>query len=152
MFSSCSEGEVYYRYHHIDKGRWERDSLQVFEIDSASLHPRRQYALSIELSTNNNYPYRDIWLHVAHNLVDTLFQRDTLHVAVADERGKWLGTGVGGLHQLSIPYIEEVRPVERDSTTGYRVVIEQYMDQNPLVGVEKIGLKVLEIERANIVP
>ncbi len=142
--ASCSHGEVYYRFHHIQYGKWHRDSSLLFTVDSAALQPGRAYGLFIELSFNNAYPYQDFWLRVEHNLVDPLFHADTLHVKVADELGKWLGSGVGGLHQLSVAYPYVVRPTARDSTTGYRVMVAHYMDDNPLKGVEKVGLKLVQ--------
>lgn len=142
--ASCSKGEMYYRYHHVQHGKWHRDSSLLFAIDPVALQPGRPYGLSIELSFNNAYPYQDLWLLVEHNLTTSPFHADTLHVKVADERGRWLGTGVGGLHQLSIAYPHVVRPTTRDSTTGYRVTVAHYMDDNPLKGVEKVGLKLVQ--------
>ena len=142
--ASCSKGEVYYRFHHLQHGKWHRDSSLLFAVDSTVLQPGKPFSLSIELSFNNSYPYQDFWLRVEHNLTDPFFRSDTLYVKVADERGRWLGSGVGGLHQLSIacPYV--VRPTARDSTTGYRVTMAHYMDDNPLKGVEKVGLKLVQ--------
>lgn len=142
--ASCSQGEVYYRFHHVQHGKWCRDSLFLFNVDSTSIQPGKPYNLSIELSFNNAYPYQDFWLRVEHNLtVDSAFHVDTLHVRVADELGRWIGSGVGGLHQLSIVYPYVVRPAVRDSTTGYRVTVAHYMDDNPLKGVEKVGIKLV---------
>lgn len=139
---SCTGNEVYYRYHHIDKGRWNRDSTLVFTIDSGKFLPGKQYSFTIELSSNRSYPYRDLWLGVGHNLTDTLFHVDTLRVMLMDEQGKWIGSGVGGLNQLSVRYLVNLSPVVRDSVTGYTVWIKQVMGDNPLHGVEKVGLKV----------
>lgn len=149
VLASCSDGEAYYRFYHLDSGRWHRDSLLVFVIDSATLQPDKQYDLSIELSTNQGYPYQDLWLRVSHNFTDTLFQQDTLYLKVADKHGKWLGGGAGGLNQLSAPYLSRVVPSVRDSITGYRVVIGPFMNDNSLVGVEKVGLKIIEAAREN---
>lgn len=142
--ASCARGEVYYRYHHLEKGNWHRDNVLVFPMDSALLFPQKTYDLTIELTTNRSYPYKDLWVTVDHNLMDTLFHRDTLHVRLANEQGVWLGSGTGGLHQLSIPYLNGVRPSPRDSITGYSLQIQQMMHDNPLRGIEKVGLTVKE--------
>src|SRR5690554_1068971 len=102
----------------------------------------KQYSFTIELSSNRSYPYRDLWLDVGHNLTDTLFHVDTLRVMLMDEQGKWMGSGVGGLNQFSVPYLLNLSPVARDSVTGYTIWIKQVMGDNPLHGVEKVGLKV----------
>jgi len=140
---SCTKGEVYYRFYHVQHGKWYRDSSFLFTVDSAAIQPGESYSLSIELSFNNAYSYQDLWLCVEHNLTDFFPRSDTLYVTVADERGRWLGSGVGGLHQLSIPYLDDVRPTARDVITGYRVKVSHYMDDNPLTGMEKVGLKLV---------
>lgn len=144
ILASCSSGEVYYRFHHLDKGRWYRENPLVFAIDSMAFHPGKQFDLSIELSTNQGYPYRDLWLRVDHNLADTLFRSDSLHIQLADEQGRWLGSGAGGLNQLSVPYLDRVVPQVHDSVTGYRVKIGHLMKDNPLHGVESVGLRIVE--------
>ncbi|MDD3779933.1 MAG: gliding motility lipoprotein GldH [Proteiniphilum sp.] len=136
---SCNKAEVYYHYRHIDKGRWYSDSVIQFQIDAAALTQGMPYDLSIEISTNGRYPYRDIWMQVTHNLVDTIPQSEALHFRVADDYGHWLGDGVGGLYQLSLPLHLSI-PL--DTTFGYVVQLRQIMDANPLPGIEKIGLKV----------
>lgn len=139
IFFSCAEGEVYYRFQHIDKGRWYRDSAIQFHMDSLLLQAGERYDLSLEISTNGAYPYRDIWMQVTHNLTDTLLQSDTLHFRIADDYGRWLGHGVGGLNQLSQPLFQSL-PL--DTTSRYMLKLQQVMDADPLAGIEKIGIKV----------
>ena len=139
---SCAEGEAYYRFHHIDKGKWYRDSTLVFRMDSIALHPAKKYDVTIEISTNRAYPYRDLWVQIDQNLTDTLFRSDTLHYRLADDYGRWLGSGAGGLNQLSLPYLSSV-PL--DTTYPYAVHIRQTMTDDPLTGVEKVGVKVVAV-------
>ncbi len=141
ILTACAEGEVYYRFHHIGKGQWFRDSTLVFTMDSLDLPPGRRYDVTIELSSSRVYPYRDVWLQIDHNLADTVFRSDTMHYQLADEYGKWLGSGVGGLHQLSLPFLSAV---SLDRSRKYVLEISQIMNDDPLTGIEKAGLKVVE--------
>ncbi len=136
---SCAQGEVYYRFQHIDKGKWYRDSTVQFHMDSLKLQRGERYDISIELSTNGAYPYRDIWMQVTHNLTDTLLLTDTLHFRIADDYGRWLGNGLGGLNQLSQPLF---RSLPLDTASRYVIKLRQVMDADPLPGIEKIGIKV----------
>lgn len=142
---SCSKGEVYYRFHHIEKGRWYRDSTLVFSIDSVALHPAKRYDVNLEITTNRAYPYRDVWMLVNQNLTDTLFRSDTLHYRLADDYGRWLGSGAGGLNQLSLPYLSSVHLV---TPYPYKVFIRQIMTDDPLTGIEKVGIKVVAVNKA----
>lgn len=139
--SACSKGEVFFRYHQIGKGEWYRDSLLTYTMDSISFNPLQRYNLSIELTTADKYPYKDIWLKVEHNLDDSIFSIDTIHSLLADDYGRWLGSGAVGLHQISIPYKSTVA---LDTSMIYVLQISHLMSNNLLPGVEKVGLKVVE--------
>lgn len=143
---SCAEGEVYYRFHHLENGRWYRDSTLVFNMDSVALSPAKRYDVTIEITTNRAYPYRDVWLQIDQNLTGTLFRSDTLHYRLADDYGRWLGSGAGGLNQLSLPYLSSVPLV---TTRPYAVYIRQTMKDDPLTGIEKVGVKVVALNDGN---
>ena len=137
---SCTEKEISYNYQHINEGRWYRDSLLTFRIDSFQIETVNSYDISFELTTGHNYPYKDIWMEVSHNLRDSLFKIDSLHYLLADDYGKWLGSGAGGLNQFTLPYISAIT---LDTVQDYEIQIRQIMANDPLVGVEKIGLNTL---------
>lgn len=141
---SCAEGEVYYRFHHIEKGKWYRDSSLIFTMDSLKIRGGATYDVTIEISSGYLYPYRNLWLQIDHNLADSLFRSDTLQYRLANENGQWLGSGVGGLNQLSLPYLSSL-PL--DTAQHYWLSIRQMMSDDPLIGIEKVGVKVKEVNK-----
>lgn len=141
FLSSCSEGEIYYRYRHVQNAQWFKDSTLVFRIDSLAFTPSREYDISIEIANNNSYPYQNLWLYLEHNFSDSVFRRDSLQLTLADAHGRPKGSGVGGLYQLSVPYKTQVF---RDSVYAYEFRIRQAMTDDPLIGIEKIGVKIQE--------
>jgi gliding motility-associated lipoprotein GldH len=141
--AACSGGEVYARFHHIENGKWRRDSQFVFTLDSLNPAPNATYNVIVELTTNRSYPYRDIWLQIDQNLTDSLVRTDALQHLLADENGKWMGSSAGGLNHYSLPY-RSFAP--RDSVYDYRLTIRQAMRDELLRGVEKVGIKVVEAE------
>lgn len=141
ILASCSGEEVYSRFHHIENGKWYHDSVLVFTIDSLIAPSSVGYEVKVELTTNRSYPYRDLWLLIDQNLTDSLAHTDTLRYILADEHGKWLGGGAGGLNQLSFPYRTFTL---RDSINNYRLTIRQAMDDEQLRGVEKVGIKIVK--------
>lgn len=144
ILASCAGREVYPGFHHIENGKWHRDSLLRFTIDSLGPFPGREYKVTIELTTNRGYHYRDLWLLVDQDLSDSLVHTDTLHYYLADEYGRWLGASAGGLNQLSLPYRSFML---RDSTYHYRLAIRHTMEDKMLRGVEKVGIKLVEVNR-----
>lgn len=138
MIVSCSGGEAYSRFYHVKNGKWLRDSVLVFTIDSLPPSLGGRYDMSVEVTTNRSYPYRNLWLLVDHNRGDSLVATDTLRFLLADEYGKWLGGGAGGLNQFSMPYSCSI---PYDSLSNYRLVIRHGMEEELLCGVEKVGIK-----------
>ncbi|MDD5619706.1 MAG: gliding motility lipoprotein GldH [Proteiniphilum sp.] len=137
---SCTGDELYFRYQQIDKGNWYRDSTLLFPVDSLSLASSQPVYLSLEITTSNGYPYRDLWLLVEQNLTDTLFLADTLRVVVADESGRRKGSSAGGLYQLTHPW-QQLLPV--DLNQGYVIRIRHMMLDDPLPGIERAGVKIV---------
>ncbi len=137
---SCNGDKTSYQYRQIEGGEWHRDSLLLFTTDSLFQPEGPLLELSFEITSNNRYPYRDLWMLVEQNISDTLFRADTLQILLADEKGQFLGSSAGGLHQLTVPYIrvmvdEPIRP--------YQVRIRHLMADDPLQGIEKVGVKVV---------
>jgi gliding motility-associated lipoprotein GldH len=64
---------------------------------------------------------------------------DTLQFALAEANGKWLGSSAGRLHQITLPYLRHVR---FDSGKTVRFTIRQAMTDNPLKGIEKVGIRI----------
>ncbi len=141
LFSGCNKGEVYYRFKHIPQAKWSKDSVSNFTMDSIAVTTGKRYDISIELTNNNQFPYQNLWLFITQNLQDTNFTSDTLQIELADIYGKWHGSGSGGLYQLSIPY-KTALPLYPDST--YSIQIRQGMRDEPIRGIEKVGVKVKE--------
>lgn len=146
VLASCSDREAYSRFYHIENGKWSRDSFLVFVIDSMVHTPGVHYDVTIELTTNRSYPYRDLWLQIDHNLTDSLLHTDTLRFILADKNGKWLGSGVGGLNQLSFPYTSFIAP---DSVKNKRLTIHHVMENEWMQGVEKMGVKIIQVNKDN---
>ena len=141
LIASCSNRDVYVGFQHIDRGRWYQDSTFVFRMDSLKIDPGKRYDVTVELSSNSRYPYRNLAIAVENNFRDTLFQTDTLHILLADEQGRWLGNGVGGLFQLSAPFLHTL---SFDAVRSYEVRIRHNMEADPLPGIEKLGIRIME--------
>ena len=72
-----------------------------------------------------------------------MIQKDTIECFLADEFGKWLGTGAGALKEMPVLYRQQV--IFPDSGI-YQMKIGQGMRDSILVGINDIGIRV---EKAN---
>lgn len=139
LMHACTGSELYYRFRKINQAEWSRDAVLIFHSDSIALPHSRPLEVSLEVTSNNRYPYRDLWLLLEHNLTDTLFVTDTIQVFLADKNGHHLGNSVGTLHQLSVPWLR----LNQIKNNPFQIRISQLMTDDPLVGIERVGVKIM---------
>ncbi len=151
LLASCSPGEeVYYRFHLIDQHVWNRDSAVVFKVDSPAVNPSTRYAVSLEITYTNSYPYQDLWVRIDPDFGLAATKSDTVSIRLSDAHGKWLGSGVGGENQLSVPYLDNVR---LDTAGRYALSVRHLMSDKYLTGIAKIGVRIVPEEaKANVSP
>ncbi len=142
LFTTCNNsGEVFYKFSHIPKSKWSKENILLFDTDSMHVDASKKYDVFIELSHNAQYPYQNLWFFVKQNLQNKHYTNDTIEIELADIYGKWNGNGFGGIYQISIPYKTaiSINPEKRCS-----VYIVQGMRDEPITGIEKVGLKIIE--------
>lgn len=149
LSSSCSNSTLYHKFETVNSDGWLRDSVLIYscQIDSvASL-----YDIDIELNYNNNYQYSNLYLFVEAS--DTLEQQlfsDTLNITLADEYGRWLGDGWGSTYQQRVEYKKDL---SFNKKGVYNIKVTQGMRDNPIGGIERVGVKIKmakqAIERGN---
>ena len=135
---SCTQSTIAHKYHSLPSEGWDRDSVLTYAIDIDSLV--EMCSVDIELSYNNNYPYRNLYLFVAGaDSIDNQIFSDTLNITLADEYGKWLGNGWGTSYQQRVEY----KPSYHFPASGiYNISIKQGMRDNPIVGIDRVGVRV----------
>ncbi len=138
-YISCNDQEIYYNFHELKKAEWAQNDTLFFDIDSTLFELNTPYEMSIEVTNNVNYPYQNIWFFVQTNLEsDSTFSDVSKEYLLADKFGKWSGSGFGSLYQLSLPMNDIVFNEKRN----YRIKIEHGMQDDPLIGIEKLGVKI----------
>lgn len=140
VFYSCQQGEIYYQYKEPLNGEWSKTDTLIFDIDSTAFELNVPYDISIEVTNNVAYRYQNIWLFVQSNLDnDSTYTYVKKEYLLADEFGKWKGSGFGSLYQTSLALDRGVMFKEK---RNYRIKIEQGMRDEPLEGIEKVGIRI----------
>jgi gliding motility-associated lipoprotein GldH len=106
----------------------------VYVADTAS-------ACDIYINVRNSSRYQsmELWLFVTVSSPSGKRQRDTVNILIADEHGKWLGSGLGSHFDTRLLFQRDVRFPE---TGIYLFEYEQGMRDEPLIGIEDVGLRV----------
>jgi len=139
---SCQRNEIYYSFQELNNGKWSQYDTLYFEIDSSSVIIGKPIQCDIELVNNTDYLYRNIWLYIQDDFSDTLYVQNERQYELCDEYGKWHGSGFGSLYQLSLSYKKDIIFKEK---RNYRVRLIQGMRDEPLFGIEKVGIKLVAL-------
>jgi gliding motility-associated lipoprotein GldH len=139
MNISCGKQEIYYRFHELKNESWAQDDTLVFDVDSGLFEVNKPYNLTIETTNSVAYPYQNIWFFVRINIDnDSIFTNTSKEFRLADEFGKWTGSGFGSLYQssflLGLITFKEKR--------NYRIKLEHGMRDESLKGVDKVGVRI----------
>ncbi len=133
---SCGKRMIYSEFQPIPSSGWEADSAVSFTVNvTDTLTP---YDICLHLRHTQQYPFQNLWLFV-ENTTPTETQIDTLEFFVADQRGKWLGSGWGNLRELALPYKQTV---VFPTAGAYTFRIQQGMRDECLRGINDIGLTI----------
>jgi len=119
---------------------WTLENTPDFNIQVKDTINRND--LYFILRTGSSYPYRNIYLFVTTTAPDGKSITDTLDYNLADEKGNWYGKGFGDIHELKLPYKQNVFfPV----SGNYQINIRHGMRIIDLKGVYDFGLRVEKI-------
>ena len=67
---------------------------------------------------------------------------DTINFYLADQRGKWLGSGVGSVFEMPVLYQQSIR---FPKAGNYRYELSHGMRDSVLIGINDIGLRVEKV-------
>ena len=118
---------------------WHRDSVVSFDVNIEDT--TLVYESGILVRNSGDYDYQNIWLFVTEIAPDSTCRRDTIQYYLADNYGRWLGSGIGSLYTNLYYYKEEVR---YSQVGTYTYIIEQAMREDDLRGIANIGLQIIE--------
>lgn len=134
--TSCGDRPYYEQYQTIATKYWEKEAEYyfTFEITDTSA----AYDVTIEIRNNNLYPYQNLWIFSREEQPSGQVQRDTTECLLADDYGKWLGTGISlfqSSHTLHSPY-------HFKEAGSYTLAFRQGMRNEALPGIQEIGLRI----------
>lgn len=140
VFFSCNTKDVYHTFNHIPERGWDKRVIERFFPvieDTVSL-----YDIDVSLRYTNNYNYRNLWLFISGKAETGEEFTDTLNCILADEYGKWLGSGWGASYQQVVPYKTNFRFPRKGK---YSFSVQQGMRDDVIPGITEVGLKITPI-------
>ena len=141
LLVSCSGNDIYFQYHEVAAEGWNMDSTFIYDVNVAD--SSASYNVYINVRNRGEYPHQNLWLFVKKISQDSVVVTDTINFYLADQRGKWLGSGIGSVFEMPVLYQQGVRY----PTAGkYRYELSQGMRDSILIGINDVGLRIEKVD------
>ena len=133
--SSCQPRVAYSDFRTMPIEGWHEDSVLTFETD---IHDSMGiYDVLIVVRHTNQYAYQNLWVFVDTYTDLGISQRDTIEATLADDYGRWLGSGINR-YELPLLYIDNMSM----PTHQTRFTIQHGMRTEWLKGITDVGVVV----------
>lgn len=147
IFVSCDKKRVFDQYKTVGDA-WQKDSIATFTFNNQDTTKR--YDLFVNLRSNNDYAFNNIFLIVSLEAPGGLTKVDTLQYQMAEPDGKLMGEGFSDVKESKLFYKEK----HKFSVLGdYKIGIQQAVRQSgkvagekELKGITEVGFRIEKIE------
>ncbi len=140
-FFACDQKQVFDSYREVGSSGWSQDSVFYFNFnitDTVSSHN-----LYINVRNQGNYANSNLWLFLNIDSPDGSRMADTVEFTLADPTGRWLGSGLGDLHDCRLVYRSNVF---FPKSGEYSFSIRHGMRDEVLKGIRDIGVRVEKVK------
>lgn len=138
LFASCQQGAFYEENTVIPDQKWDYDFTPKFTVHIPE--NQKPFDLYLNLRHSAFYPYANIYVLLRKKGAGFQDSSIRYEIKLAELDGKWTGNSAGNLY-------EHAQLIQENFTfpdTGkYVFTLEQNMRDNPLIGVNDIGIKLI---------
>jgi len=139
MATNCNFDSMYEKSVDVPNEEWSKNQAIKFEIPVTDTV--NGFKIFINVRNSNEYPYSNLFLFLTTYSPKGVSIKDTIEIPLADDKGKWLGSGFGGV--WSTDAVLRNNMVIRFPSSGiYKVEVLQAMRDDVLRGIKDIGIKV----------
>lgn len=139
---SCNNGVIYKEYKEINPLGWGYNDDISFSIpiEKAPIN----YNLELDVKHKDDYPYQNIYVRIATTPPNDTTIEKTVSLELTNHNSLWTGDCSGGSCKLNILLQDHAYFKEKGD---YQIKISQFTRDSILVGVEGIGIKLVEIKK-----
>lgn len=145
---SCSKNMVFDQFKSIEKGKWHKDSIVNFTVNSIDTISKSN--IYVNLRSNKDYEFSNLFLIVSIKFPNNYQIVDTLEYEMTTAEGRFLGTGITDIKENKLEYKTNVDfPLQGD----YNISIQQAMRKTRSVegliylnGITDVGLQIEKVK------
>lgn len=145
---SCDANKEYDSYQSMEKGLWNLKKPVVFKVDIQDINSQQNVFLNVR--TDSNYPYRNLYVVSKMTLPNGAVLKDTLEYEMADAFGNWLGDGMTDVKDNKLYYLEKYKfPKQGTYIFEFYQAMRKRGEMDgleELEGVTDVGLRIEKIQ------
>ena len=141
FFASCDKNRIYDDNQELPESGWQATDIKKFEVEIKD--PATPANFYINVRNAEGFPFRDIFMFIKTTFPNGKYSVDTLDCILADEKGHWLGKGLGDIYDNQIPFKKNVRfPM----AGKYTFELQHAMRIDPVLLIMDVGLRIEKSE------
>lgn len=148
MIYSCGNKVVYTQYERFDEDKgWAKNYQPKFEFTNTDTN--QLCDVYINVRNAESYPFRNLFMFLHTTNPKGIKTTDTIECVLADDKGKWIGSGMGDLYDNVIIYKKNTRFKQLGKYTFSYEQAMRYGDKNiidPLPLIMDVGITVEKAE------
>lgn len=137
ILNSCDANRIFEAHENIENDNWfvnQKPSFFVEIKDTVSEHN-----IYFNIRHTGLYKYSNLFVLLTIQGPKSKAETQRYEFKLAEADGKWLGSGLGDIYSNQILMIEKIK---FPKSGVYSFTFEQNMRDNPLAGIEDIGMKI----------
>lgn len=137
IFSSCNKNVVFSEYKSFQETGWAAKDKAVFDLEINDTQTLNNIYLMVRHA--ESYPYSNLIVFVTTKYPDGKALTDTMNIILANDKGEWMGSGVGDIFDFKVPVKKNIRfPL----AGKYQFSFEQGMRSDPLPMIMDFGFEI----------
>ncbi len=137
LLSSCDDNVVFEENRSFENKVWNYKDPAIFIFEVKDTVSRNDFF--INLRNGDAYPYMNAFLFVRMDFPNGRTSIDTLECFLADQTGRWLGSGLGDLYDNRFLYKQNRSfPIAGQ----YKIEIRQAMRVDDLPEISDVGIRI----------
>ncbi len=135
--SACDQNRVFENYQSIKDDNWYINQKPTFYVEVSDT--LKEHTIYFNIRHTGLYKYSNLFVLFTIQGPKAKAETQRLEFKLAEADGKWLGSGLGDIYSNQIKIMDKVKFPRKGV---YSFSIEQNMRDNPLVGIEDIGIRI----------
>lgn len=141
LFIACDDNRLFEENKRIVDSQWAFQDVKSFRVDVQDTIQRTNFYVNIRNA--DEYAYSNLYLFMTTTFPNGKLLTDTLECLLANEKGQWLGSGVGDIYENQILFKRNVIfPIKGE----YLFDIQHGMRSDTIPLIMDVGLRIETVE------